>query len=79
MHKQITLQNHWPEDTSLLFGYAEHHPGQWPEDPHAPKNSTREFPCDNCDDGEFIQSGYTTSSGTTLYICNSCYRGVSFP
>lgn len=38
----------------------------------------REFPCESCDEGEYVAKS-TSPSGITQYKCNACGHGVSFP
>lgn len=39
----------------------------------------REFPCNDCETGEFIQTGLAGPNGIVQYICNECGRKVTFP
>lgn len=42
---------------------------------------SREFPCEVCDDGEYIHK-YTSpgySHSIEVYRCNKCYHEVKFP
>lgn len=39
----------------------------------------REFPCNDCETGEFIQTGLAGPNGIVQYICNECGHKVTFP
>lgn len=39
----------------------------------------REFPCNDCENGEFIQTGGGGPDGIVRYTCNECGRKVAFP
>ena len=39
----------------------------------------REFPCLQCDSGEYVHTGGPTPLGTTYYECDECGHEVSFP
>jgi len=39
----------------------------------------RDWPCEQCEDGEMVQDGGTSPSGTTTYRCNSCGVTATFP